>query len=598
MGEATEDTYIIAEIANAHQGDVSTLLGLIEAAAASKAQAVKVQWFRYDFLATPDYEWYDAYRKLFFESEVWERALSLARDLGLAVWVDIFDEWGMELARTLRDRIAGVKLPPTILEDDAMARSILDLGLPTLVGVGGWTESQIAGRFKFLRRYARGRMTLMHGFQGYPTSIDDCNLLRIPHYSRRYKCRIGIADHVDGGTQESVDLPAHAVCLGARVVEKHLTLDRSLKGYDYFSSLEPARFSEMVKKVRAAERMLGGMDRSQNEINYLSAVPRAVLRSPKPSGALVSIDDVDYRRTGTLAALTPAESRSHLPAILKRDISAGEAVTANDIRKPKIVIAVICRLKSTRLKRKALAPIAGIPSALRCLRRCTQARRADEVFLATSHLKDDDDLLPIATEANVGVVRGDPESVLGRLLQVADESHADIVVRVTGDCPVISPEVLDYLIERHLNTNAEFTTLTGKYPIGIAGDVFSTSALRRLASSDADLSLSEYLRYYFEWNDGLFQCELPKPPTKWRRDYRLTLDVQDDLDMFERMYAELEKAGRADSLVNIIELLDGNPEIGAINAHVGLVYKTDQALIARIRSATSITQIPPRHSES
>ncbi len=389
-------------------------------------------------------------------------------------------------------------------------------------------------------------------------------------------------------------MPVYAVCAGATVVEKHLTLDRAAKGYDYFSSLEPQEFTTMLEKIRRAEGILGGQARSENERNYLAAVPRAVLQMPMPVGSIVLANDIAFRRTSDDQALTPSALKACLPAVMCRTREAGEPLLAGDVRKPRVIIAVICRLKSTRLKRKALAEIAGEPSALRCLVRCRQAGMADDVFLATSVLAEDDDLVPLAERAGVRLLRGDPESVLNRLIQVADASDTDVLVRVTGDCPVISPEVLDFLIARHIASAADYTVLSGQFPVGLAGDVFSVPALRRLQGSDADLSLTEYLRYYFDWNKKVFQCRLQLAPRRWCGPYRLTLDVQEDLDMFNRLYAALAEKGLDGTTAEILDMLGSHPEIAAINAHIGLIYKTDQQLIARIRKAAKIRNLPAK----
>lgn len=592
MSFESSRTYVIAELANAHQGKPETLLKMIEAAAAVGADAVKVHWFKYDHLAQPDYEWYGAYQELFIEPQTWRETLALAADLKLDVWADVFDDWGVSLAQELRGALRGVKLPPTVLEDDKLAAEILGLGLPALVGIGGWTEEQIEERFRMLRRMTRAELVLMHGFQGYPTTLADCNLSRIARYRATYRCRVGIADHVDGASLEALEVPVYAVCTGATVVEKHLTLDRASQGYDYYSALEPQEFTSMLEKIRHTEVILGGPARSENERNYLAAVPRAVLQMSMPVGNIVRAKDIVFRRTNDEQALTPSALKACLPAVMCRAREAGAPLLAGDVRKPRVTIAVICRLKSTRLRRKALAEIAGEPSALRCLERCRQAGMADDVFLATSVLAEDDDLVPLAERAGVRLLRGDPENVLSRLIQVADASDADVVVRVTGDCPVISPEVLDFLIARHLASAADYTALSGQFPVGLAGDVFSVQALRRLQGSDADPSLTEYLRYYFDWNRKAFQCRLQLAPRRWRGLYRLTLDVQEDLDMFNRLYAALAEEGLAGSTADILDMLGSHPEIAAINAHIGLIYKTDQQLVARIRKAVKIRNLP------
>lgn len=586
-----DKAYVIAEIANAHQGDGDTLIRLIDSAASSGADAVKFHWFKYDHLADPSYKWFDSYVKLFIEPEFWGEAIKKASSVKLDVWVDIFDDWGLAQANHFKENLCGVKLPPTILEDYRLATDILKLGLPTLVGIGGWTDEQVRSQLRALKVKSRSELILMHGYQGYPTVLEDCNLSRIPAYLKRYRLRVGIADHVDGTSPHALDVPGYAICVGATVVEKHLTIDRDAKGYDFYSALEPPEFSKMVEKIRTLPRILGGLTRSENERKYLAAVPRAVMRRSMRPGETLNQNDVIFRRTDDEFALTPSELKSYLPAVIESELSRGSMLHKGHLRKPRVVIAVICRLKSTRLKRKALAEIRGKPSALMCLERCRQVKMADDVFLATSTLPQDDDLTPLAEAAGVKLLRGDPDCVLNRLLDVANNAKADVIVRVTGDCPVISPEILDYLIPRHLDSGADYTFLSGQYPVGLAGDIFSVGAMRRLLDSDVDLTYTEYLRYYFDWNRKLFKCHSQPVPKKWRYAHRLTLDVQEDLDMFNKLFSALSAQGRTADTGSILDILEADSSISDINRNIGLVYKTDKQLIARIRQAVKI-QIP------
>lgn len=95
---------VIAEIANAHMGDPGRLRELILAAARSGADGVKFQWFHYDSLAVPDFIHYQTYIDLFISKQQWAEAVQLAKDAGLEVWVDLYDEWGPGCLRSLNPR--------------------------------------------------------------------------------------------------------------------------------------------------------------------------------------------------------------------------------------------------------------------------------------------------------------------------------------------------------------------------------------------------------------------------------------------------------------------------------------------------------------
>ena len=125
-------TKIIAEIAGAHEGCKETLKQLVMEAAVAGADAVKFQWYKYDCLATPDYEWYETYKRLFIEESVWVEMLKYAKQNGLEVWVDVFDTWGVEMAKTYHQEIAGFKIPPTVLQSKYIMEELMALEKPLL----------------------------------------------------------------------------------------------------------------------------------------------------------------------------------------------------------------------------------------------------------------------------------------------------------------------------------------------------------------------------------------------------------------------------------------------------------------------------------
>nr|WGD93404.1 NTP transferase domain-containing protein [Bacillus subtilis] len=132
--------------------------------------------------------------------------------------------------------------------------------------------------------------------------------------------------------------------------------------------------------------------------------------------------------------------------------------------------------------KKALLPIYGIPSVERCLINCLAVPSVDEVVLATSNLPDDDPLEAFTLNGKIRIVRGSPENVAERMLEAAGLTKADIIIRVTGDCPAVSPEVLQYLIEQHLQKGADYTQELSS-SAGISGNIITVEALQRLVKA-------------------------------------------------------------------------------------------------------------------
>ncbi|OLO35882.1 spore coat protein [Alkalihalophilus pseudofirmus] len=578
---------IIAEVANAHQGDPEILKSLIKAAAESGADAIKFQWFKYDCIATKDYRYYEIYQTLFIPEEKWVDMLSLANNLGLEIWIDVIDSWGLELVTKLNHLIDGLKLPSTVLQSDEMIKGIVGLNKPILLGVGGWYYEDIDEIILNLKEICNSEIILMHGFQGYPTRIKDTNLKRIYDMSKRYHLQIGFADHIDGSNPLAIDLPVYSYFMGAKVIEKHITLNRATKGYDYFSSLEPIEFKEMVERLRVAEVIMGDGNVNDTQRNYLKDALRTVAKENIATGEIINIDKVSFKRSSK-EALMPDRAREILPRISKSSILADQPITPECLDDPVITIVVVCRLKSTRLRKKAILPINGVASIERCLLNCLAVKNVNHVVLATSNLPEDDPLENFTLGGRVKVVRGDPDNVVKRMIKAANITGANIALRVTGDNPAVSPEILTYLINSHLKSGVDFTNAVNS-PIGTAADVITLESLYRLSNHPKQLTHTEYLSGYYLNNTNKFNVNVVDMPVEFQiPNCRLTLDEKQDLDMFEELYSGLKVGKEPLFLSEISKYLEENPEIKKLNADVSIKWRDDESLFKEINERTKL----------
>lgn len=258
--------------------------------------------------------------------------------------------------------------------------------------------------------------------------------------------------------------------------------------------------------------------------------------------------------------------------------------------KQRIAVVVSCRLKSKRLPKKALLPINGISLIERCLINCLAISEADEVILATSDLAEDDPLEEITLDGKVTVVRGDPENLVLRTLQAANQVNADIIFRVTGDNPAVSPEISSFLIKQHLLNKADFTQAKSSSP-GTAGNVINVSSLQKLLKLFPTLTYSEYLPFYYLNNPSHFSvCNIDLPDEFHFPEWRLTIDEQLDLEMFQTLYRELKVGKRPVYFTEIRDLLLHRPDVWHINRHVSLKWRDDHKLIEAIRRETTLPQ--------
>ncbi|MBI3075986.1 MAG: glycosyltransferase family protein [Deltaproteobacteria bacterium] len=233
----------------------------------------------------------------------------------------------------------------------------------------------------------------------------------------------------------------------------------------------------------------------------------------------------------------------------------------------KAVILIAVRMKSSRLPRKALALIEGKPLIRHLIERLKIARRISAIILCTSTHAEDGVLVEIARDEGIGWYRGDPDDVLLRFIGAAEQEGADVVVRVTGDNPLTDPEYIDRMVEAHAQAGADYTHVEG-LPRGTRPEVVSVAALRRAHALAEDPRWSEYMTHYLRRPDVFRVHTVPADRDVWRPDYRLTVDVPEDLRLLREVYARLYGGGRIFPLREVIDVLDRHPWMVALNASI------------------------------
>lgn len=209
-------------------------------------------------------------------------------------------------------------------------------------------------------------------------------------------------------------------------------------------------------------------------------------------------------------------------------------------------------------------------------------------ILASSTNPQDDELKNHTYHPDVVFFQGDPEDVIARYLKICDEMDIDVIVRITADMPFVDPEICSLLIQSHFEIGADYTTGTSA-AVGTNLEIINVSALRKVKDYFESADYSEYMTWYFQNNPEFFKLNKVELPHHLVRDYRLTLDYDEDLVLFNRIHDYFVSNENEDyDLSDILTFLDANPAIAAINKDCQLKYKTDQNLIDLLNEKTKM----------
>lgn len=231
------------------------------------------------------------------------------------------------------------------------------------------------------------------------------------------------------------------------------------------------------------------------------------------------------------------------------------------------VAVVQARMGSTRLPGKVLADLEGRPMLAWVLERLGRARTLDAVAVATSTEPGDDPVAELCRRLDVPVFRGSEEDVLDRYAGAARRFRADAVVRITADCPLVDPEVVDRVIERFRDAGADYAsnTLERTYPQGLDVEVFRREALERAAREAREPWERAHVTPYVYRHPEIFALESVTHDRDLSR-HRWTVDTREDLELVRALYRR-SGDGRAGWL-EFLRIVESDASLPAINASV------------------------------
>jgi spore coat polysaccharide biosynthesis protein SpsF len=237
----------------------------------------------------------------------------------------------------------------------------------------------------------------------------------------------------------------------------------------------------------------------------------------------------------------------------------------------RVVAISQARTGSSRLPGKVLLPILGRPLLAYHLERVSRAKLVDEVVVATTEGPDDDAIVTVCADLGVSVFRGSEDDVLGRYAGAAASYAADVVVRVTSDCPLIDPVIVDRTISQFVRMSPDVDYVSNRlvpsYPRGLDAEVLTRAALESAASEATNPEDREHVTLFVWRQPERFRLSNVRHPVNLSH-HRWTVDEAADLDLMKKIISEVYPKHPNFSLQDCLDALAEHPHWAAINSDV------------------------------
>jgi N-acetylneuraminate synthase/N,N'-diacetyllegionaminate synthase len=330
-----EPTFIVAEIGVNHNGSVHMARKLIDAAKDAGADSVKFQSFKTERIVTkyaekavyqkettdPKKSQYSMLKKLELGDAEIKELHRYAQKRNILFLSSAFDEESVDLLDSLD--VPAFKVASGELTNLPLLRHMANKKRPMILSTGLSTLDEIEEALAVITEEGVEEIILLHCVTSYPAKEEEANLKVMDLLRRQFGFPVGFSDHT-----LSITVPIAAAALGAVLIEKHFTLDKTLLGPDHRASLEPTEFKEMVKGIRDVEKALGdGMKRlTANEEEIKKAARRSIVAKTRiPKGTIIRENMVDFKRPGT--GLEPKNLCKIVGKRTKKDIEPDELIT-------------------------------------------------------------------------------------------------------------------------------------------------------------------------------------------------------------------------------------------------------------------------------
>lgn len=511
---------VIAESAFNHNGNFEELKCLALEAKKAGSDFFTVQVMDVDAFCVSEYTKYNLYKETEFTHQQWIELFDFCKSIEMKVIPCVLEESSFNLCYNYGFRL--IKIHATDITNEPFLKIIASKEDVKII-----LETQCATLFEVefaINILGKEKIeSLFSGYSNYPTEIEDFNLNVLDSFKSKFNLPVGFADH----SLDSINIPLMILSKGCNYIEKHITLTRNNRNFDYQVSLYPNEFSVMVNTLKHYNMALGSGVKHplKNEHKFRSIMYKKVLENDK---------------------------------FLKR-ADKGKYFIENQIdnfNKNNVIVALIARLKSQRLEQKVLRPFHTKELIVDLYNRISSFDKF-KVYLATSDLLEDKELYNLFEKRGYNAFKGDAISVIDRMLNLAYENKASAIFRVTGDNPFTDPNLMNEMLDL-LNENDLDYVKVNNVPFGVGAELFSTKYLWNLYLKLETTEYSEYLTWYVLNDDTVRMGSIDLEMDNNNYLVNLSVDLQED---FDRCMKLLKSIGKKDfnsiNLCDVLSNLDG-----------------------------------------
>lgn len=334
-----KSVFVIAELSANHNGSLENALQTIKAAKRSGADAIKLQTYtpdtitinsqKDDFIIKGGTVWdgknfYELYKEAYTPWEWHEQLFKCAKEEGLICFSSPFDKTAVDFLEELNT--PAYKIASFEITDIPLIEYAASKGKPIILSTGIAELEDIELAIDACKRMGNDQIALLKCTSSYPAPIDEANMAMIPEFKNRFGVIPGLSDHTIGST-----VPIVATSLGAKIIEKHFILDRSIGGPDASFSMDEKEFTEMVKAVREAEKAIGEVSYQLTEKQKKGKDFSRSLYVVKDikKGEAITEDNVRSIRPGF--GLHPKYLKTHLGTTANRNFEKGDRFSIDKV---------------------------------------------------------------------------------------------------------------------------------------------------------------------------------------------------------------------------------------------------------------------------